>query len=325
MSSISTDNISTCANCGKGEESGIQLKTCTACKLVKYCNRECQIAHRPQHKKECKKRAAELHNRNRRDIMEIGCIMKSVSESNDDESLFKQPPKNEDCPICFLTIPTLSTGYSFQACCGKVICNGCIRSMFMASNDYLCPFCRAPFIEGESVKSKRLENLIEKKNDGIAGAMFTLGVCYDQGSSGLPQNHAKAIELWNRAGELGNTTAYYNLNITYQHGRGVPMDKKKAKHYMELAAMGGDAMARQNLGLYEIIANNMDRALKHFMIANQGGDDEALESIKKLYMHGYATKKDYEKALLSRQTYLDDIRSNQRDEAAAFDDQLKYY
>ena len=37
---------------------------------VKYCNRECQIAHRPQHKKECKQRAAELH----------------------EEALFKQPP-----------------------------------------------------------------------------------------------------------------------------------------------------------------------------------------------------------------------------------------
>jgi len=49
-----------CANCGKGEESANDLKACTACKMVKYCNRECQIAHRPQHKK-AKKRAAEIH------------------------------------------------------------------------------------------------------------------------------------------------------------------------------------------------------------------------------------------------------------------------
>jgi len=70
-----------CANCGKGEESTGSLKACTACKLVKYCNRECQIAHRPQHKKECRKRVAELH----------------------DEALFKQPPlEHGDCPICFL-------------------------------------------------------------------------------------------------------------------------------------------------------------------------------------------------------------------------------
>jgi len=45
------DIVSVCANCGKGEEESGKLKSCTACKLVKYCNRECQIAHRPQHKK----------------------------------------------------------------------------------------------------------------------------------------------------------------------------------------------------------------------------------------------------------------------------------
>ena len=77
---MSTDDedkeVSVCANCGKGEEESDKLKACTACKMVKYCNRECQIAHRPQHKKECKKKAKELH----------------------DEQLFKQPPPEEDCP-----------------------------------------------------------------------------------------------------------------------------------------------------------------------------------------------------------------------------------
>ena len=76
---MSTNN--TCANCGKGEECSGDLKSCTACKLVKYCNRECQIAHRPQHKKECKKQAAELR----------------------DEKLFKQPhnPKSVQS-VCYL-------------------------------------------------------------------------------------------------------------------------------------------------------------------------------------------------------------------------------
>jgi hypothetical protein len=48
------------ANCGKGEEAEAKLKACSACKLVKYCGRTCQIAHRPQHKQACQKRAAEL-------------------------------------------------------------------------------------------------------------------------------------------------------------------------------------------------------------------------------------------------------------------------
>ena len=78
---MSEEVIGSCANCGKGE--GAKLKACHACKLVKYCSRDCQIAHRPQHKKTCRKCAAELH----------------------DEELFKMPPKREDCPLCFLMLP----------------------------------------------------------------------------------------------------------------------------------------------------------------------------------------------------------------------------
>ena len=97
---MSTDNdnynniLTTCANCGKGEEGAGDLKACTACKLVKYCNRDCQVAHRKQHKRECKKRAAELH----------------------DAKLFKQPPPNEDCPICMLLLPELATGSKYKSC-----------------------------------------------------------------------------------------------------------------------------------------------------------------------------------------------------------------
>ena len=83
-----------CANCGKGVG---DLKFCDACKLVKYCNRDCQIAHRPQHKKACKKRAAELR----------------------DEALFKEPPPREECPICMLPLPLDAEKYSFKSCCGK--------------------------------------------------------------------------------------------------------------------------------------------------------------------------------------------------------------
>ncbi|EJK55161.1 hypothetical protein THAOC_25135, partial [Thalassiosira oceanica] len=49
-----------CANCGKEGNDAVKLKNCTACLLVKYCGVDCQRAHRKQHKKACKERAAEL-------------------------------------------------------------------------------------------------------------------------------------------------------------------------------------------------------------------------------------------------------------------------
>lgn len=56
-----------------------------------------------------------------------------------------------------------------------------------------------------------------------------------------------------------------------------------------------------------------------YMIAARSGYANSLEKIKGLYKYGDATKDDYTKALRSYQTYLDEIKSRQRDEAAAFD------
>ena len=102
---MSTINTSTCANCGKGEEAAGDLKACTACKLVKYCNRDCQVAHRKQHKRECKKRAAELH----------------------DEQLFKQPPPPEDCPIAFYLYQRFTAGVDIN----HVVENWCVEVAIM--------------------------------------------------------------------------------------------------------------------------------------------------------------------------------------------------
>jgi hypothetical protein len=89
---------------------------------VKYCGRDCQIAHRRQHKKACRKRAVELH----------------------DEALFRQPPQRDDCPICFLPLPELSSGRAFMPCCGKNICTGCRHEHeIQRSSRPTCPFCRA--------------------------------------------------------------------------------------------------------------------------------------------------------------------------------------
>ena len=69
----------------------------------------------------------------------------------------------------------------------------------------------------------------------------------------------------------------------------------------------------------------MDRALKHHMIAVGFGDNDSLEKIKLLFMNGQATKEDYAKALRVYQAYLVEIKSPQRDQAAAFNDNYKSY
>jgi len=162
-----------------------------------------------------------------------------------------------------------------------------------------------------------------EKDDPIA--IFNHGGYYRDGLGGFPQDHTKALELWHRAGELGYAKAYNNIGVAYDKGRGVEVDKKIAKHYYELAAMMGCVEARYNLGIKEMNAGNIDRALKHFMIAVRCGFNISVERIKEMYTNGHATKGEYTNALQSYQSYLGEIKSAQRDEAAAAREDYRYY
>jgi len=221
-------------------------------------------------------------------------------------------------------MPHLHSGRVYKACCGKIICQGCVYAADVRDKKSasLCPFCRTPAPDSQKEVIERYKVRMEL-NDAIS--MSDFGGFYAQGLHGLPQNYAKAFELWHRAEELGNMAAYNNLGVTYGAGRGVEVDEKKEKHYFELAAMSGSVMARHNLGVDEMQTGNMDRALKHWIIAVEGGFKRSVGSIKRLYSNGHATKDDYANALQAYQAHLNEIKSLQRDEAAAYNADWNYY
>jgi TPR repeat protein len=292
---------SICANCGKSEESSGDLKACTACKMVKYCNRDCQIAHRSQHKKACKKRAAELH----------------------DAELFKVPPPPEDCPICMQPPPIYEnhTGMTFHSCCGKNICSGCGDKMNEIGAGNLCPFCRTPCPTSDEEAVNRLKKLL---NAGKADAFNMLAVRYEDGSMGLPQDRAKANELYLKGGGLGCAQAYFNLGNQYYNGRGVEINEKKAMHYYELAAMNGNSKARHNLGATEYDAGKYHRAMKHFVISACVGCKGSLDAVKDGYMAGYVAKDEYANTLREYQKSQDEMKSEARDKALAARNQIRH-
>ena len=295
MKEENNSTLTMCANCGKGEEcSGDLLKSCTACKMVKYCNRECQIAHRPQHKKSCKKRAAELY----------------------DEKLFGEPPPREECPICFLPLPLENSFTIFESCCGKDICNGCVYAMFETGgkNMKLCPFCKTPQPTSHEEELKRFEKLMEKGN---VDAINQLASYYTDGVMGLPQDNEKSNELLIKAVKLGHGGAYYNLGNAYFFGRGMAIDKLKAKYYWELATMNGCVEARHNLGLSEKYAGNQQRAYKHLILAAKAGYKESLDEVKEGYIKELVTKDEYAQALRAYQKLQDETKSDMRDKARA--------
>ena len=193
----------------------------------------------------------------------------------------------------------------------------------MTSGNNMCPFCRTPLPTSDDAVQMKM--VMKRVEIGDVVAIHNLAGHYSDGIGGFPLDRKKALELWHRAAELDYIKAYNNIGYAYHNGEGVERDMKKATHYYELAAMGGDVFARYNLGNEEERASNYGRALKHFMIAVGSGDNGSLQQIKELYLDGHATKDDYAKALKAYQAYLGEIKSDQRDKAAEYSDNYKYY
>ena len=178
----------------------------------------------------------------------------------------------------------------------------------------LCAYCRTPPARSPEEEVERVKKLMEKGN---AEAFYMLGVHYAKGTRGMPQDRAKANELYLKAGELGSAGAYFNLGIHYDNGEGVEIDMKKAKHFFELAAVNGHVKARHNLGCMEGRAGNIQRAFKHFLIAARSGYKQSLDVVKQGFMKGDVTKDGYASTLREYQKSQDEMKSKARDKALA--------
>jgi hypothetical protein len=60
------------------------------------------------------------------------------------------------------------------------------------------------------------------------------------------------------------------------------------------------------------------------LIAARGGDIKAVNTIKEAVVKGYATKDHYRQALQGFLLWMDEVKSDQRDRAAANSDEWKY-
>ena len=177
----------------------------------------------------------------------------------------------------------------------------------------MCEFCRTPPHSSDEEYMERVEKLMD---NGNAEAFYVHASDYAQGLRGIPQDWSKANELFLKAGELGCAAAYYNLANHYYNGDGVDVDKKKAKHYWELAAMKGDVHARYSLGMLEGQAGNEQRAYKHMIIAAKSGCKDSLDIIKRGFIDGFITKDEYAQALRACHEQQVEMKSEARDKAA---------
>ena len=283
-----TNTMMFCASCGTAGSDGIKLMRCTACYLVRYCSVKCQKDHRPKHKRECKKRAAELR----------------------DELLFKQPESTHlgDCPICCLPLPYDGGKSVLYPCCSKLICDGCDYVNQKREREgrlqHKCPFCRKAAPTTKEEINERVMKRIEA-NDPVA-------MCYLGAKRYTGGDYTAAFEYWTRAAALGDVIAHYELSTLYRDGLGVEKDEKKELHHTEEAAIKGHPEARHNLGYMEEKNGRVDRAAKHCIIAAKLGYDKSLKSVKSLYKAGYVSKEDFVAALHGHKAAIDATKSPQR-------------
>ena len=281
-------DTSCCASCGIAEIDDIKLTECDGCDLVKYCSDDCMENHKSEHEEACKTREAELLR---------------------DELLFKQPESSYlgDCPICSLPLPLDGKRSVAFTCCSKVICKGCMGNIIMTRTEQArseCPFCRhvaKTMKEGDKLRMKRV-----KVNDPYAMT--------DYGKSQLSKGfYSRAIDYLTKAAELGSAEAHQSLAQLYHGGHGVEKDEGKEIYHLEKAAIGGHPHARHNLGAHEYYNGNIERAVKHWIIAATQGDDRSIETMVKVFKKGYVSKEDLASALRAHKAAVDATKSPQRE------------
>lgn len=100
------------------------------------------------------------------------------------------------------------------------------------------------------------------------------------------KNYAEALKWWERAAQLGEPAAQYNLGYMYHAGEGTDKNENKAFYWYRKSAEGGHPSGQYNTGVYYLYgvetAVNKEEALKWFRLAAEQGDENAKKQLAAL-------------------------------------------
>jgi TPR repeat protein len=142
--------------------------------------------------------------------------------------------------------------------------------------------------------------LKNQAENGDPAAQAALGMKYELGLSGFPQDFAKASAWYLKAAEQGNAMAQLNIGIAYDQGQGVPQDYAQAAFWWRKAAEQGIGQAQSNLGVLYfngqgVPQDNAQAAFWYRKAADQC-DADAQHNLGLLYYAGKGVPQDYAQA-----------------------------
>ena len=130
----------------------------------------------------------------------------------------------------------------------------------------------------------------------VPEALTHLGNCYRYGKLGLVKSAKKAVRLYARAAELGDTEATMFLGVSHHNGDGVKLNTRKAAKFYHMAADRGQTKALVLLG--ELMYQNKDfsESVRFFGLAAARGSPSAPYSLAGHYQYGKGVPKDLDEA-----------------------------
>ena len=116
-----------CANCGVA---GVPLKACSRCKLVKYCDKDCQRQHwtKGEHQKFC-----------------IAVDKRKPQIDAATSNLLTEEFKGDECAIC---LSPLSQSNACLLPCSHSYHSECVAQLRKFGISQVCPLCRAELPAG---------------------------------------------------------------------------------------------------------------------------------------------------------------------------------
>ena len=223
----------------------------------------------------------------------LDALAKILEEELEGVDLFAPPPPTEDCAICLVPLSRVNSQTFYQPCCGNNICVACYieneKSLKKQNEEntgkkivFACPFCREPIPTSNEEFAQLQARCL--KNDHKAHKL--LGVRHQRGTLSTPKNNLKALDYFIRSVELGSPEACKLIGSIYSEGNGVNVDKERAALFGRIAALRGSICARNDIGVTEYESGNYEVGICHWKIAAEAGDQDSLNSLKKIYNSG---------------------------------------